>query len=159
MNTVLLGRHQCGFCKGKSCFINLLELQKGNNNHVDKIWPGFSNGFWQGPTWNVIKKFHCCRIVEEVLLATGSHLKQRKQKVVLRCRFQDGKMPRAALLPHGLVLGTALFHLPFSDLERRGNCETSKLAGDTEFFMGSQMLCLWQGTIERPQGCGRWASV
>lgn len=37
MNTVLLGKHQCGFCKGKYCFINLLELQKENNNHVDKI--------------------------------------------------------------------------------------------------------------------------
>lgn len=47
MNTVLLGKHQCGFCKGKYCFINLLELQKENNNHVDKIWPGFSNGLYK----------------------------------------------------------------------------------------------------------------
>lgn len=48
---------------------------------------------------------------------TGSQLKQRKQKAVLRCCFQDGKMPAAGSLPHGLALGTALYHLPFSDLK------------------------------------------
>lgn len=26
-----VGRHHSGYCKGKPCFINVLELQKGNN--------------------------------------------------------------------------------------------------------------------------------
>lgn len=72
INTVLLRKHQCGSCKGKSCFINLLELQKGDSNYVDKIWSVFSNCLWQGSMWKVIKKLHSCRIGGKVLLATGN---------------------------------------------------------------------------------------
>ena len=36
-------------------------------------------------------------------------------------------MPGVGSLPHGFVQGTALYHLPFNDLQRRGNCETSKM--------------------------------
>lgn len=66
-------------------------------------------------------------------------------------------MPKAESLPHKLVLATALYPLPFSDPERRGNCETSKHVSDIKFFMDSQMWCPWQGTVDGPQRCGRCA--
>ena len=84
--------HQCGSCKGKFCFINLLELQKGDSNHVDKTWSVFSNCLWQGSTWKVIKSFHSCGIGGKVLLATGNQLKQRRPRVVFMWHFQDGKL-------------------------------------------------------------------
>lgn len=106
-----------------------------------------------------IKKFHCSRIREEALLATVSQLRQRKQKAVLRCQFQDGKNDKRSISFSWIGAGKSFISSPSSGLERKGNCETSKLTGDTELFMGSQILCPWQGTIEESQGCGRLASV
>lgn len=84
-----LGKNQCGFCEGKSCVPDVLEIHKDVSKHTDKGHPGevtcleFQKTFEKVGLQRLFKKQGYKRQQKNL------RLKDRKQKVGLTVTFQD----------------------------------------------------------------------
>ncbi|CAM4388385.1 unnamed protein product [Lepidochelys kempii] len=69
----LLHKSQHGFCKGRSCFTNLLEFFEGVNKHVDKgdpvdiVYLDFQKAFDKVPLQRLLRKLNCHGIRGKIL--------------------------------------------------------------------------------------------
>ncbi|CAM4549014.1 unnamed protein product [Caretta caretta] len=89
----MLGKSQCGFCKGKSCLNNLLEFSEGVNKHlnkgnpVDLVYLDFQKAFDKVAHQGLLSKVSSHGIRGMVLSWFNNWLKNGKQKVGINGQF------------------------------------------------------------------------
>ncbi|CAM4652894.1 unnamed protein product [Caretta caretta] len=135
----LLHKSQHGFCKGKSCLTNLLELFEWVNKHVDKgdpvdiVYLDFQKAFDKVPHQRLLRELCCHGLRWKILSWIENWLKDREQKVGINGKFSEWRGVTGGV-PQGSVVGPILFNLFINDLEKGVNSEVAKFADDTELL-------------------------
>ncbi|CAM4534756.1 unnamed protein product [Lepidochelys kempii] len=135
----LLRKNQHGFCKGRSCLTNLLEIFDGVSRHVDKgdpvdiVYLFFQKAFDKVPHQSLLHKLSCHGIRGKILSWIENWLKDREQWVGINGKFSEWKGVSSGV-PQGSVLGPILFNLFINNLEKGVNSEVAKFADDTKLL-------------------------
>ena len=135
----MLTPHQHGFCKGKSCLTNLLELLDEWTGAVDcgsgvnVIFLDFKKAFDFVSHCPMMKRLSVYGICGNLLRRISNFIQHRQQRVVITGVCSDWINVKSGV-PQGSVLGPLLFLLYVNDIPDTISCSLKLFADDVKIY-------------------------
>ena len=156
----LIHKDQHGFCGGRSCCTQLLEVMEMWTRWFeqglpwDAIYTDFSKAFDSVPHERLLKKVEAYGIRGNLLNWIRSFLSSRKQRVVLGGKLSNWQDVTSGI-PQGSVLGPILFTIFINDMPDVVNSSMKLFADDAKIFKAIesfQDISTIQGDIDKLLG-------